>query len=133
MTTSAGRAFELPDDDARLGEVVHIAEAGNVVFITRHGETIAELTPPNMVMLARRQAVEMAEAALAQAREAATAILASPASLAAVQVRDTINARVESMVEAAEDALDLALARLTLARIDAGEETVLSWEQAEAQ
>jgi hypothetical protein len=46
-------AFELYEDGGRLGEAVHTVEAGNVVFVLRHGERVAEITPPDMVLLAR--------------------------------------------------------------------------------
>jgi antitoxin (DNA-binding transcriptional repressor) of toxin-antitoxin stability system len=130
---SAGNAYELPDDDVRLGEVVHVVEAGNVVFITRHGEPVAAITPPDMVMLAGFQAVEMADAALARTVKAGEAILAAAGELRDERVRKNLTDRVNAMIEAAEDAADLAAARLTLARIEAGEETVVPWEQALAE
>src|SRR5262245_60012803 len=120
---SAGHAYELPDDDVRLGEAVHVAEAGNDVFITRHGEPVAAITPLDMVMLARFQAVEMADAALARTVKAGEAILAAAGELRDERVRRNLTDRVNAMIEAAEDAADLAAARLTLARIDTGEET----------
>ncbi|WP_432980045.1 hypothetical protein [Dactylosporangium sp. CA-233914] len=109
-------AFELHEDGGRLGEAVHTVEAGNVVFVLRHGERVAEITPPDMVLLAREQAVTMARTAAQEARQAADSIVESAARLGDASVREAITRPVLEIADHAEEAAAVATARLALAR-----------------
>jgi antitoxin (DNA-binding transcriptional repressor) of toxin-antitoxin stability system len=41
-------AYELPSDETALAEAVREAEGGEVVYLTRHGERVAALVPPEV-------------------------------------------------------------------------------------
>src|SRR4051794_23434698 len=101
-------AFELPEDDDQLGEAVHTVEAGNVVFVLRHGERVAEISPPDMMLLAREQAVTMARTAADEARNAADVIVRSAGLLGDEAVRAAITKPVLQIVDHAEEALAVA-------------------------
>lgn len=71
--TADTHAYELPSDVPGLDDAVDDATAGEVVYLTRHGERIAAVVPLQ---------VAMAGAAAVEALEDAEALAATHAALA---------------------------------------------------
>ncbi len=46
--SEAAQVYELPPDETAPAGAVHEAEGGEVVYLTRHGERVAALVPPEV-------------------------------------------------------------------------------------
>lgn len=112
-------ACEMPVSQVRehFADVVNSAAYGRrITVITRRGKRIAEVVPPHWV-----------EAAEAEAREAAAAKVCREwwrsVADADQATQDAVRVMIDRILEAAEDATDIAASNAVQAGIDAGAPT----------
>lgn len=131
---TAAHAFELPEDEPELNRAVQEATSGEVVYLTRRGQPIVALTSAAPVLNALDDAERIANTALDGVYEVAGSLARFiEQNVPDEQGRQQLLARLDALVEQAEDEADIATARSAVARIDAGLDEAIPWEQLKAE
>ncbi|MBN1174502.1 MAG: hypothetical protein JXA67_20205 [Micromonosporaceae bacterium] len=80
MTAAHSYAFELPPDDPAPADAVAAAESGEVVYLTRHGATVAAIVPPEVAAAGVAAVIALEDAADLRLARAALAEPGEPTS-----------------------------------------------------